>query len=362
MQIVSYNKFELQEFIESEFFKKLNKIPISKHRALSHINNPYCAGDDILLWAVYENETLMGYSSVLPDVLVRNSREEKIYWSNSVWREESEQKTTLATMLLLKVLGQYKSRFFMTDFIPEAEKSYQKLRIFKPMETELGATFYRNLTFSQAIKKRLPKLKPIVPIYSFFEKCFNFALFLGRKLTIKNLKTSLSIVENKVFDTEFDDFIKNYCAENQLIERNSTYFNWILKYPWVLQGKSDNESKRYHFSAVSEQFEYHSVKMYDKQKLVGFMFLKIRDKRLAVSFSYLNDICAKDAATYILRLANEKDLDIITVFDKKLLNILTKKRTKYLFYRKIEKKYFFPRDFDINSSAFQEGDGDMVFT
>jgi len=362
MQLVSYNKFELKELIESDFFKRLNKIPISKHRALSHINNPYCADDDILLWAVYENETLMGYSSVLPDMIVRNNRKEKIYWSNSVWREESEQKTTLATMLLLKVLEQYKNRFFITDFIPEAEKSYRKLRIFKPIESEWGCLFYRNLAFSRAIKKRFPKLKPIVPIYSVFEKCFNFILFLGRKLTNKKINPDLRIIESTIFDTEFDNFIIDYCNENQLVVRDAEFFKWIIDYPWVLQGKPDNESKRYHFSSVSKQFEYHPVKIYDKQKLVGFMFLKIRDKRLAVSFSYLNDVCVKDAAAYILQLANTKDLDGITSFDKKLLSDLTKKRTKYIFAKKMEKKYFFPRDFDITSSAFQEGDGDMVFT
>ncbi len=294
MQIVSYNKFELQEFIHSDFFEKLNKIPISKHRALSHINNPYCADDDILLWAAYENETLMGYSSVLPDMIVRNNHREKIYWSNSVWREESEQKTTLATTLLLKVLEQYKTRFFITDFIPEAEKSYQKLRLFKPIETELGYLFYRNLAFSSTIKKHFPKLKYIVPVYSLVEKCFNFTLFLSRKLTTKKIDPDCRIIESKVFDAEFDDFIINYCNENQLVVRNSEFFKWIIDYPWVLQGKTDNESKRYHFSSVSEQFEYHSVKIYDKQKLAGFMFLKIRDKRLSISYSYLNDICVKD--------------------------------------------------------------------
>ena len=362
MQIVAYNKFELQEFIESEFFKKLNKIPISKHRALSHINNPYCADDDILLWAVYENETLMGYSSVLPDMIVRSNCEEKIYWSSSVWREESPQKNTLAAMLLLKVLERYKSHFFMTDFIPEAEKSYSKLRIFKPIQSEFGVTFYRNLALSQIIKRRFPKLKSIVPIYSVFEKCFNLVLFLSRKLTVKRINPVLTIVENSIFDTEFDDFVKNYCAENQLIERNSTYYDWIIKYPWVLQGKLDEENKRYHFSSVSEQFEYHPVKIYDNQKLVGFMFLKIRDKRLSICYSYLNDFCVKDAVTYIWQLASAKGLDGITSFDRKLLSELTKKRTKYVFAKRMEKKYFFPRNFDISSSAFQEGDGDVVFT
>jgi len=362
MEIISYTKSELQELIDSDFFKKLNKIPISKHRAISHINNPYCADDDILLWVAYQNETLLGYSSVLPDRIAFKGREEKIYWPSSIWREESERKSALAITLLFKVFEQYKSRIFVTDLLPQFEKTYSKLRLFKPVETEIGTTFYRNLAFSHIIKRRFPKLKYIIPVYSLLEKCFNFTLFLGRKLTSKKIKTNFSIVENTVFDAEFDEFVKNYCIENQLIERNSDYFNWILKYPWVVQGKPDNESERYYFSSVSKQFEYHSLKIYDKQKLIGFIFLKIRDKRLAVSFSYLDDVCSRDAVAYILKLANTKDLDVITVFDKKLLSELIKKRTKYLFSKKTEKKYFFPRNFDITSSFFQEGDGDMVFT
>jgi len=259
-------------------------------------------------------------------------------------------------------LEQYKGRFFITDFIPEAEKSYQKLRMFKPIESEFGRLFYRNLSLSQAIKKRFPKLKLIVPVYSLFEKCFNFSLFLSRKLAAKKTKTDLNIVENNIFNAELDDFVRNYCNENQLVVRDAEFFKWIIEYPWVLQRKPDNESKRYHFSSVSEQFEYHPVKIYDKQKLVGFMFLKIRDKRLSVSYSYLSNICTKDAAAYIWQLANAKDLDGITSFDKKLSNELTKKKMKYIFAKKMEKKYFLPRNFDITSSAFQEGDGDMVFT
>ena len=362
MQIISYTKSELQELIESDFFRRLNKIPISKHRALSQINNPYCADDDILLWVAYENETLMGYSSVLPDMITCNGREEKIYWASSIWRTESEKKSTLALTLLLKTFEQYKSQLFITDFNPKVEKTYSRLRIFKRGDTEIGATFYRNLAFSQVIERRFPKLKRIIPFYLFLEKCFNFTLFLGRKLTTRKIKTNFSIVENTVFDAEFDNFVKNYCLTNQLVERDSVYFNWIIKYPWVLQKKPDNESKRYYFSSVSEQFEYHSVKIYDRQKLIGFMFLKIRDKRLTISFSYLNNDCAKDVVVYILQLANAKNLDVITSFDKKIMSELTKKRTKYVFAKKTKKKYFFPRNFDITSSFFQEGDGDMVFT
>jgi len=362
MQIISYTKSELQELIESDFFKKLNKIPISKHRALSQINNPYCADDDILLWVTYENETLMGYSSVLPDMIVCNGHEEKIYWASSIWRTESERKSTLALTLLLKMFEQYKNQLFITDFNSKVEKTYSKLRFLKPVETEIGATFYRNLAFSQVIEKRFLKLKCIIPFYLFLEKCFNFTLFLGRKLTTKKIKTNFSIVDNNIFDAEFDNFVKNYCLTNQLVERNSIYFNWIIKYPWILQRKPDSESRRYYFSSVSEQFEYHSLKIYDRQKLVGFMFLKIRDKRLTISFSYLNNVCAKDAVACILQIANAKDLDVITSFDKKILSELTKKRTKYIFSKKTKKKYFFPRNFNITSSFFQEGDGDMVFT
>ena len=69
------NKKHLNEYINSDIFADQDNIPISKHRALSHFNNPRLDEDDIILLLAYENDRMIGYLGVLPD---------KIFFSNNL--------------------------------------------------------------------------------------------------------------------------------------------------------------------------------------------------------------------------------------------------------------------------------------
>lgn len=69
MEIKSYNKQQLKEFIESDAFNRLSVIPISKHRAISQINNPRASTEDILLVVQFDKDNVVGYLGVLPDYL-----------------------------------------------------------------------------------------------------------------------------------------------------------------------------------------------------------------------------------------------------------------------------------------------------
>ena len=49
MDIKLLNKRDLSIFIDSAEYEKLDNVPISKHRAKSHINNTRLNEDDVLL-------------------------------------------------------------------------------------------------------------------------------------------------------------------------------------------------------------------------------------------------------------------------------------------------------------------------
>ena len=49
MDLKRYNKAELKKELDSNFFWENDVMPITKHRALSFINNPRANKDDILL-------------------------------------------------------------------------------------------------------------------------------------------------------------------------------------------------------------------------------------------------------------------------------------------------------------------------
>ncbi len=362
MRLVTYNKKELQEFIESDFFREMERIPISKHRAISHINNPFCSDDDILLWTAFDNNDLIGYVGVLPDIIEQEGKKEKIYWLSCFWVDETQRLKNVASVLFFPLIKLYGKQLFISNFLFSLEKTYQKLGIFQATQNNYGYDFYRNFDFAEKIKSRYPKLKFLMPFYVFFEKLFNSILTGFRKLFYRPLTVKEKVVENCEFDTELNDFLSAFSQTDNQIVRDTSYFNWVVNYPWILQGKENKDSKRYHFSSISQHFEYRSIKIYSSEKIVGFILLRIRNKHLTISFLYLQNDNYEDAANYILNIACMENLNVITTFDDRLSKSLTDKKRRFIYRKRATKKYIFPKNNPIESSVFQEGDGDSVFT
>lgn len=362
MQIIPYKKAQLSEFINSDFFKVLTHIPISYQRALSQINNPYCADDDIILWAAYQNASLVGYLGVLPDSFTLNNENKKIFWVSCFWVSDTHRTENLASQLFFLMLKSYRNSLFFSNFLFSLEKTYQGLGVFKPTQYIYGKTFYRNLCFAEIIQARYPDWEDYMPVYRATEKFINKALRF-RYIFVRNYRTKYKIVENNVYDNEFDIFLQNFkSAHANLAIRSASHFEWILTYPWILTNISDQEAKRYFFSSKSNRFEYLSLKVYNKDELEGFALLKIRDKNLAVSYLYADDEHINCLSNYISVLMKKNNFDTVTCFEPRLSESLGRKHNGYIYRKTTKRPYIFPKNFEINAAVFQDGDGDCVFT
>lgn len=362
MQIIPYNKAQLNEFVHSDFFNVLTQIPISYQRALSQIKNPYCADDDILLWAAYENASLAGYLGVLPDIIEQNNTAKKIYWVSCFWVRDTQRADNLASQLFFLMLKTYQGNLFLSNFLFSLEKTYQSLGVFKPTQYIHGKTFYRNLCFSELIQARYPDWEDYMPFYRATEKFINRALRF-RYIFVRNYRTRYKIVESKVYDTEFSNFLEKFKTEHPgMVVRAALHFDWILTYPWLLTNISEQESKRYFFSSKSNRFEYFSLKVYNKDVLEGFVLLKIRDKNLAVCYVYAPDEQINCLSNYISVLMKKNNFDTITCFDERLTESLGRKHNGYIYRKTTRRPYIFPKNYEINAAVFQYGDGDSVFT
>jgi len=362
MQIVPYNKSQLNELINSEFFKSLIKIPISYQRALSQINNPYCSEDDILLWAAYENASLVGYIGALPDLITLNGSENKIYWVSCFWVSDKQRTQNLASQLFFLILKNYRERLLFSNFLFSLEKTYQSLGVFKPTQYIKGVTLYRNLCFAPIIEARYPELEEYIPFYRSTEKFLNKALKI-RDIFVRNFRAKYRIEDSKVFDDEFKAFLKNYQESHpEIVVRDAEHFDWIISYPWILTKISEQEDDRYYFSSKSSKFEYLSVKFYNHDKLEGFLFLNIRDKDLSVYYVYAENELINCISNYISVISKKYNFDKINCFEPRLTEALSRKRNGYIYKKKSKRPYILPRNFEINASVFQDGDGDAVFT
>ncbi len=361
MQIESYNRRELQEFIESGFYKNLEKIPVSYHRALSHIHNPACADEDTLLWAAYDNDMLAGYVGVLPGMCRAEGEDKKIYWLSCFWVDESYRKQQVASVLFFSLMREYRERLFITNIVPSLEKTYQHLGIFQPAVYHTGYRFYTRFCFLEILVSRKLHSPFFKSIATWVDNLLNLPFFV-RMLFCKKTSGNPNIMENGSLDEKLQSLLIRFQPEDNYIKKDTGYFDWILRYPWILQGEPDKESERYFFSSRSKQFSYCPVKIYENDRLTGFALLKIRDKALAVSYLYAGDTAVKEIAAYLLEKAGKEKLKMITTFDERLAGEIGKNRNSYLAAKEIKRPYIITKKIDAASFFFQEGDGDSVFT
>ena len=361
MQIESYNRRQLQEFIESDFYRKSDKIPISYHRAMSHIHNPDCAEDDILLWVACNNGSLVGYAGVLPGICRTGGVDKKIYWLSCFWVDESYRKQQVASLLFFSLMREYEGKLFISNFIPALEKTYQRIGIFQPTVYQTGYRFYLRFCFLEIVASRISRISFLKSVSTVVDNFLNL-FFSVRALFYKKLKKNLRVVEDRCFDEKFRLFVESSRPEDNYIKRGPGHFDWIVNHPWILEGKPDKESRRYFFSSRSRQFGYCSLKIYESENLLGYVLLKIRDKVLTVSYLYADDVAVKDIAIRILEKAKVEKLKMVTTFDKRLADEIKKNRNRYLASKEVKYPYIVTKEIDITSFSFQEGDGDSVFT
>jgi len=361
MIIKTYTKNELREFIDSDFYAILSKVPISHHRAISQIHNPVISDDDILLWVAYENAAVMGYIGVLPDRWITPEQQCDIRWLSCFWVDEKHRKGNVASMLMMSVLRAHRHHLMISNFLFALEDEYSKMGIFHPVVYKQGFDYYIRARFTKLIVSKYPVLSKVEKLIQSTEALVN-QVFSFWKWLHPRLQVSPNIRTDQRFDEDLDRFLMNYTLEKKLNQRSANYFKWIYEYRWVKEGKRDKQSERYFFSSVSDRFTYIPVRIYDKQQLNGFAFLKIRDNALTVSFLYADDKYLKDMAAYIFNIAKTEQIDLITCYDVRLCRFLQRQQSRFILKRKRRQPYLFPLSLTCSVNALQEGEGDSVFT
>jgi len=361
MEIKSYTRTELKTFIDSGFFKNLEKIPISYQRAVSHLQNPDVEDDDELLWAAYQNEQLVGYVGVLPNYIVENQERKRVLWLSCFWVDENFRKENVASLLFFLLIKKYGKHLILTNFLPNLEKMYQSLGLFQPTLNKIGSQFFCKSCLHDILPARFPKIRFLKPVLRLLDFSANLLLSI-RKLFCKPLIINSKVITGAIFDAEFQSFLLSFYQDKNYVMRYAEHFDWIITYPWVLQGKQDEESKRYYFSSKSKQFCYDSVKFYKNNELKAYLLLKIRDRKLTVSYVFADEEMLNDVAAYILQKVNHENLIMITSFDTRISNKIRGHRIQYIFERFIKRAYILPKMLVITPEFFQEGDGDNVFT
>lgn len=358
IELKTLNKYQLSLFIQSDIYATMPVLPISKHRAISHIQNPRANDDDVLLILTYENNHLLGYLGILPDdIYAYNGKVFHVGWLSCIWVSPQARGKGIAKKMVLKAYEAYNHQILITNFTREAGLLYHKLDIFENLPDLVGYRYYRKMCLANILPNRFPKTKPLNFLFKLFDATFNlfWSPLLKKKNIEINIKNSLPsenfLLQSNVFNVSVG------------FKRSEKEFNWIENYPWIKQVKTKSkEADKYHFSSEEKQFESMFFQISEKDEVLGYIRYIFRNGHLRIPYILYSTMNVEVFAKAITGLVSQKDASYITLFLPD--DIKRKLNFRYIYKKPIKRHFKITKELirKIDAITLFDGDGDASFT
>jgi GNAT superfamily N-acetyltransferase len=369
MIIKEYTAEELKQFIESDAYRNMPAIPISHHRALSHIHNPRLEKEDMIMFVAYEEDKMIGYLGVLPDQYFIYDRTYKAGWMSCLWIDPNTRGKGVAKKLVSQALQTWDERLFATEFTPEARSLYMRIGAFAELTTLEGIRCFMRFNLHEVLPQKNTLFKIAKPILRLTDAVLNplneLRLQDGHKRK-SNHQTNIEWL--KEIDDEAEAFMEDYQAD-EFHRRSIKELSWIIQFPWILpMDKEDGLKSKYYFSSFDKRFEFKFLKVRDEAGvLIAFMLISIRNDRLKVPYAYIEPLHIGEAAHALMEIMLKEKLSTLTTYNKLLVQYLHTSETPFVFKKAIKREILAARKImETLPEGFvptlQDGDGDCAFT
>lgn len=358
IHLKTLNKKKLEEFVSSGEFKNYDFLPITEHRAKSHIKNTKAEENQALLILAFDDEKLAGYIGCFPDNFKVDGQQFNYAWLSTLFISDQLRGKKIAQTLLNKVFEEYGGNIAITEFTKEAESLYHKIGAFNYIEPKIGKRYYFRTDLKTIIPLKREKTRFLKPIFKATDFLFNSLISLKNFFT-KKPDFRFEILDK--IDSESSLFIAEF-KSNRTVEE----INWAIENPWVLEG--NNKDEKYVFSSFSKSFKYFWIKIYDENgalKTCALLFIREGHLKIPYLFAASNlDKCVDFLRYFITKHKVKTMTTYQTALNKK---IDSDKTFPKIHQRNLERRYLFhkellnnlPKDFQPN---FQDGDGDCLMT
>lgn len=360
MKIVEVTVGELPDFVQSPEYLLLDVKPITPLRAISQSKNPNASPSDLALVYACENNTLLGFTGLMPTCLNHNNG---YAVSNTGWWINPQKGKALGLPLFLKAFNGCKHRMFFTDCSARTKDILDKTSHFTFFPPMVGKRWFLRFYTGSRLKDK-----------GYNTNVVNFAKAIDPMLNALYKPLIKSHIRQIV--TEGYEFIKCDKLDDSLttfIENNSgKYFlsqhidklNWIINNPWV-SDKTNTLEIKYPFSYQVKSFSQYFLVIKKGGDIRAVIFISIRDNHVTLPYYYgsnqwLNEV-ALMLKMHILNLRAYSMIvynrDLIHAFDTlKLPAYYTKEIVRYAGCATGLKPVF------PNDGIFQDGEADVVFT
>ncbi len=352
---------ELPDFIQSREFKNLQPKPITHLRAISQSKNPHARKEDTALIFVTDNNKLLAFAGLLSHK-TQDSKER--VFSNSGWWVHSQLGSKFGLPVFLKAMQKCRQRMFITDGTAHTKSILDKTGLFTFSPPVNGSRYFlRFYSGSWMQKKRKPLFLSF--LFSIVDKILNtlFSLrftFLFKKRPSEKYSVKFRTLLNK----ELSDFIKQHPGDSFLMQ-DCAKLNWIVQNPWITSAKED-PGFSYPFTYRVENFSQKFLQIKKGSETVAMLLLSVRDNHASVPFIYFKNGVLNEVAYFLWNHLIQIKSDSLVVFHPELRTALEKNGKIWLFKKNIIRFAGYSKElnsiFAEKKYAFQDGEGDVVFT
>ncbi len=358
MEFKTFHKSSLKTLIESEVFQSWNNIPISFHRAISHIANPRALEKDVLLIIVTDDEQLIGYLGLLPDDLIFNTQKQHVAWLSCLWLDAAYRGKQIVQQMLKIANKNWGENMLISGVVPQIEKIYSKSGYFNHIFELKGLKIYAGFDFSTWLPPKHAIFRKTQGLLKVADNFFNLFCFVKTQDIQSNINCNKAI---------FNDALQQFLAKTAspyLAQKSFIDWQWMLTYPWVLEkGKPE---PRYYFTSVADQFQYLSYQFANKEdEIVGFVIFNIRDKTLKMPALYGFEQIENELLVLIKQIIKQYNIASFVTFQDGLINAIQNGKLSGYYKKEQSRKIFIGNSINFNALSqdlFQDGDGDLGFT
>jgi len=364
MRFVEIPLSGIVDYTSAEEFRNSPRIPITPHRAKSQSVNPRGDPDDVILIVAFnDSDRMVGYIGSLPDrlSLVPGKR---VAWNSGWWIDPVLGKDA-AMPLFYKFLEKWNKQVLFADLTPLTYKIACKTGFFQG-RVRMGMRGYLRMPLSEILSPKNSLFRALKLFLGLTDFIFNLIWELRLHIWEKQHKVDQNIkcefISN--WDPLISDLIRHESAM-ELIRRGEAEFDWIRDYPWIIQGRPDENAIKYNFSSHSKRFEHHRIKISEGSQIKAFLIITLRDNHLRVPYLYYKWGSIPVVTEFLLHYMISAHASYISVFREDLSGYLETYKSPMIWKKRIARYSAISNELAgllPEGYILQDGDGDAVFT
>lgn len=345
--IVPLTRKQLQEAIDQNTYWQNNVVAMPKSKAIWLLKNERIASEDYVAIIGLENNEIVGYTLIIPDIIQTSKNETfKINWVHIWWVNKKYNGEIVGPFIFNKTLKILNKNVLLNSYLENTNKFFSK-GPFNIINKRPRFTVFFNLEPS-IIVSRIPVFKYLKWLITICNK----TLIIG--VNYLNYKKANKVTGPLTYEyiNELDDeswqYIKEKC-KNDFTVKSKNYINWQIDNTQYTQTPIQKKFRfTYSTTGYSPNIYSYTVKIMEEKSLIGFLSYVLNGLEFNLKYFICKDTTLekKCLAVLIEHFIKSKASYIITD-DSKLAHQIKKQYITVYTYQ-IEKKGIAHKNLKIN--------------